>query len=107
MTQEGALMRRIMLALSEAGARVWRNNAGFATYPNATVVKYGIGNPGGSDLIGLYKGRFLAVEVKVPGENPTPEQTRFIEGVLAAGGIAGVARSVDDALTLLKYPPAT
>lgn len=102
MTREGALMRRIMLALSEAGAITWRNNAGYATYPNGTVVKYGVCNPGGADLIGLYRGRFLAVEVKVPGQHPTPEQRRFIDGVVKAGGIAGVARSVEDALALLK-----
>ena len=107
MTREGALMRRIMLALSEAGARVWRNNVGFATYKNGVVVKYGIGNPGGSDLIGLYNGRFLAIEVKNPGENPTAGQVRFIEGIKAAGGVAGVARSVEDAITLLSSPPAT
>lgn len=102
MTREGALMRRIMLALSEAGAITWRNNVGYATYPNGTVVKYGVCNPGGADLIGLYRGRFLAVEVKVPGAKPTDEQERFIEGVIKAGGIAGVARSVEDALALLK-----
>lgn len=108
MTREGALMRRIMLALSEAGAITWRNNCGYATYPNGVVVKYGVCNPGGSDLVGIAPGgRFLAIEVKVPGAHPTPEQVRFIEAVKAAGGVAGVVRSVDDAITLLSSPPAT
>lgn len=102
MTREGALMRRIMLAVSEAGAIVWRNNVGFATYPNGTVVKYGVCNPGGADLVGIAPGgRFLAIEVKVPGQRPTPEQQRFINGVNLAGGIAGVARSVEEAIALL------
>lgn len=103
MTREGALMRRIMLALSEAGAITWRNNCGYATYPNGVVVKYGVCNPGGSDLVGIAPGgRFLAIEVKVPGAQPTEEQKRFINGVCLAGGIAGVAHSVEEALALLK-----
>lgn len=105
MTREGALMRQIMLAVSEAGAIVFRNNVGFATYPNGTVVKYGVCNPGGSDLIGLAPGgRFLAIEVKVPGQRPTPEQQRFIDAVKAAGGVAGVARTVEEALAILGTP---
>lgn len=105
MTREGALMRRIMLALSEAGAITWRNNVGYATYPNGVVVKYGVCNPGGSDLVGIAPGgRFLAIEVKVPGAQPTAEQQRFIDAVKAAGGVAGVVRSIEDALALLGTP---
>lgn len=40
----------------------------------------------------------LAVEVKRPGQKVTPEQEAFLAGVRQAGGIALVARSVDDVL---------
>lgn len=107
-TSESVILRKIMLAASKVGARLFRNNVGFAKYGDV-VVKYGVGNPGGSDLIGIAPdGRFLAIEVKKPGEYPTPEQRRFIEGVIAAGGIAGVARSEEEAVALIlsKSSPA-
>jgi hypothetical protein len=40
--------------------------------------------------------RFLAVEVKRPGESLRPAQAAFLESVRRAGGIAIVAHSVDD-----------
>jgi hypothetical protein len=38
----------------------------------------------------------LAIEVKRPGESPTPAQRRFLEAVMRAGGVAFVATSVED-----------
>jgi hypothetical protein len=58
---------------------------------------------GSSDLIGIAPcGRFLAVEVKTATGRVTKEQQTFIDAVCRAGGIAGIARSVDDALQLLR-----
>lgn len=52
---------------------------------------------GCSDIIGqLRSGAFLAVETKRPGEHPTPEQQAFLEHVKRHGGVAFVARSIDD-----------
>lgn len=45
---------------------------------------------GTSDIVGWYKGRFLAVECKLPGGEPTAEQTAFLAAVTDAGGIAFV-----------------
>ena len=101
-------MRRIMLAVSRGGATVWRNNSGVARYPDGAVVRYGIANPGGSDLIGLRTievtrdmvgqrvAVFVAIEVKTPSGRLTDDQRRFVEFVRAAGGIGLVARSEDD-----------
>lgn len=59
--------------------------------------------PGMSDRIGqLTDGRFLAVEVKAPGEDPTPAQRAFIDRVNAAGGVAFVARGAEDVLNHLQ-----
>jgi len=91
-----------------------RNNCGSYKSPTGTFVRYGVGNPGGSDLIGLRTvtitpqmvgqqiGQFVAVEVKRPGEKPTEQQQRFMAMVRQLGGVAGVARSVDDARDLLS-----
>lgn len=100
---EADIQRSIMLALSQAGCLIWRNNTGCLKNPAGIPIKFGIGNPGGSDLIGITStGRFVALEIKTPKGRATPEQLRFIEAVRKHGGIAGIARSVEDALSLLN-----
>lgn len=117
MNPETELMHRIMLALSEAGCTVWRNNTGQAwhgtilhragqqvTLGSARMQPYGL-CVGSSDLIGVAPdGRFLAVEVKTATGRVSKEQATFIEAVRRAGGRAGVARSVEDALALALEP---
>jgi hypothetical protein len=52
---------------------------------------------GCSDILGqLADGRFLAVEVKRPGSQPTPAQQTFLLNVARHGGCAFVARSAAD-----------
>jgi hypothetical protein len=52
---------------------------------------------GVSDVLGVLPGgRFLAIECKGPTGRPSPEQVEFIERVRAAGGVAFVARSLED-----------
>jgi hypothetical protein len=71
-------------------------------------IRFGVGRPGGSDLIGWKKcpiikdAIFLAVELKRPGKYPTKEQQNFIDQVNMSGGIAGVCRSVDDFINLIS-----
>ncbi len=61
---------------------------------------------GSSDIIGWTTRNgvavFVAIEVKAERGRVSPEQATFIEQVIAAGGIAGVARSEADAEYLLK-----
>lgn len=54
------------------------------------------GQSGGADILGVFHGRFVAIEVKRPGgDHPvTANQRDFLQRVIAAGGIALVARSV-------------
>lgn len=57
------------------------------------------------EMVGQKFARFLAVETKAPkGGRIRPEQAQFIQSVLAAGGVAGVARSADEASALLAQP---
>jgi penicillin-binding protein-related factor A (putative recombinase) len=61
---------------------------------------------GVSDIIGIYKGKFLAIEVKLPkrqvGEKTyaagrlSPFQKIFLQDVIDHGGIAFVATSADE-----------
>jgi hypothetical protein len=106
--------------------RLFRNNRGVAwmgkllqrrggivTLENARPVEFGL-TDGASDLIGLTQivvtpemvGRTLAVftaqEVKRPGVTVPDHQERFVGFVQRFGGIAGVVRSPEDALSLVS-----
>jgi Holliday junction resolvase len=54
------------------------------------------------DLIVCARGRFIALEVKRPGEKPTKIQLVENRRIEAAGGEGYVVRSVDDALACLR-----
>ena len=126
---EANIQNDILIALSKAGATVFRNNTGMGwvgmgldgkpaqpcrkvmqvtVYPGDVVIRNA--RPlhaglvkGGSDIIGWNAcGLFTAVEVKKTTGRATEDQLRFIEAVRAKGGRAGVARSVDDALRILE-----
>lgn len=61
---------------------------------------------GTSDILGIIDQKFLAIEVKSKSGKPTEEQKRFINDVNVAGGIAFVARSIEEvALELAKHFP--
>ena len=99
--REQDIQRLIMLALSEAGCLIFRNNTGVLKNAAGIPIKFGL-CVGSSDLIGIAPGgRFLAVEIKTPTGKATTEQLRFIEAVRARGGVAGIARSPAEALALL------
>jgi len=57
-----------------------------------------MGEPGVSDIIGCFNGRFLAVEIKAPNGRVSEHQQAFIDRVNAAGGLGFIARSVDDVI---------
>ena len=49
------------------------------------------------DMVGQRVALFTSFEVKTETGRPTPEQLKFLDAVRNAGGIACVARSVEDA----------
>lgn len=51
---------------------------------------------GVSDIVGIYKNRFLAIEVKTGKGRASIHQKLFLQDVINAGGIALIARSVED-----------
>jgi len=56
---------------------------------------------GVSDILGCFEGKLLAIEVKMPGREPSLEQLYFIANVNNAGGIGFVAYSVEDVIEKL------
>lgn len=100
---ERNIQAMILMALSEAGCLVWRQDTGAYKDPKSgRLIRYGLCK-GSSDIIGLCAdGTFLAVEVKTATGRVRPEQETFIAAVKRAGGRAGVARSVEDALDIAR-----
>ena len=66
------------------------------------VVKVSVADAGTPDIFVCHGGRFLAMEVKKPGQYPTAIQRHRIAQIQAAGGVATVVRSVEDALASLS-----
>lgn len=118
-SDETAVSNAIQLDLAREPVRLLRNNVGGLKDRTGRFVAYGLGSHGGQvvrgpsdligwrtinitpDMVGLTVAVFAAIEVKDRAK-PTPEQERFIAEVQAAGGLAGVARSVDDARSILR-----
>jgi len=59
---------------------------------------------GVSDILGCFNGRFVAIEVKMPGKEKklTDLQERFLKQVEKAGGIAFMSTDIDEAIEKLK-----
>ena len=99
---EAALLRAIRLEAPKLGCVLMRNNTGMLTDVRGNKVRFGLA-VGSSDLIGwtnvnptVSDATFTAIEVKLPGKKPTREQAAFLAAVKAAGGIAGVAHSLEE-----------
>lgn len=109
--KESQLQREVRLALSAPGQVFWRNNIGTAEFWNEHQerpdhVAFGVGGPGGSDLLGCVGGRWVALELKAPGARTKPAralaQEQFRALVRSVGGFACVVRSVDEALAAVE-----
>lgn len=53
---------------------------------------------GVADIIGIYKGKFLAIEMKSATGRLTENQKIFLDRVTAEGGIAIMAKTLDDVI---------
>ena len=117
MASETEIQQQIRLACSNGNARLWRNNSGKLPDPRTgRVVQFGVGSPGGSDLIGYRTvmpvcpacghqhgevAQFAAIEVKTATGRATAQQKQFLQHIKNAGGLSGIARSVEEAQKLL------
>lgn len=101
MTEEHAIQNAIRIALSEYGI-VFRANVGKVRTPDGRFFDTGLPK-GFSDLFGFrFKDyRIFFIETKTPTGRVTPEQKDFLEAMSSKGALAGVARSVDDAIKII------
>jgi hypothetical protein len=110
-SSEQSIQQHIRIACSKGDTRLFRNNTGTLKDQHGRPVSFGLCK-GSADLIGYRTvtitpdmvgqqvAVFLSIEVKTPTGRIRPEQQAWMETVQAAGGIAGVARSVEDALRI-------
>lgn len=83
---ENTLQRKIQKYLKDnlPDAVVWKNHG------NQYSV---IGLP---DIMCVYKGKIICIEVKIPGNKPTKLQEVSLQKLSNAGAITGVAYSIED-----------
>jgi hypothetical protein len=55
----------------------------------------GYGTKGGADILGCINGRHFELEVKQPGNKPTPLQVRWLQEWAECGAITGCVENVD------------
>jgi len=102
--KEANVQALIMMALSDAGCLVWRQNTGVLPDRNGRLVRFGL-CVGSSDIVGIAPdGKFLSIEVKTALGQPTDAQLKFIKAVQRQGGRAGIARSAADAVEIACKP---
>lgn len=111
---EASLLHEIRLAFSQEDCRLFRNTVGVLQDMNGQYVRYGLAI-GSSDLIGWRTltimpkdvgnelAVFCAIECKAPAGKVATAQKAFLDMVTRSGGLAGVARSIEDARRILHY----
>jgi len=103
-TSEHAIQQAIRESLGlETDLVIWRNNVGQASHwdpgsGRTLRVVYGLA-PGSADLVGVLAphGRLFCLEVKRPGQRPTPEQLAWGAIVQRLGGFWATVSSVSQA----------
>ena len=115
--QETKIQQEIRLALGRIkNLRLFRNETGQLPDPRTDRwVQFGLAK-GSSDLIGFKTievtpdmigqklAVFTSIEVKTAKGKLTPMQHNWLSCVRKAGGITGVARSVQDAIQIISNP---
>lgn len=104
---ESAVLSAVLKALAIHPAVGWvrrMNTGAFRIGEGRNARFFRAGFVGCSDILGQMKdGRFLAIECKSATGKLSEPQINFIDTVRANGGVAGMARNVDEALLIIKY----
>jgi hypothetical protein len=97
-TPEGMVLASILEYLELRRIYAWRNNSGAVKVERkggSGFVRFG--KVGSADILGILDdGRFLAIEVKSKDGRATLAQLQFLAEIAKRGGLAFVARSIED-----------
>jgi len=92
-TRETAIQRQVLDYLYLRRIPATRNQSGHVHVGGSWI---NLGAPGWPDIIACWKGHFLGIEVKKPGEQPSPEQRRVHAELAAAGAFILIVHSIGD-----------
>lgn len=110
---ETQILQSIRAELSHGTIRLYRNNSGRFQDRTGRWVTFGIPGEGGGDLLGWKIitvteamlgqriAQFVSLEIKRATGRLTVPQQRWLDLCAASGAISGVARSVDEARSIL------
>jgi len=101
--EEAAIQNSIRVALAQAGYVVFRTNVGKVKTADGRFFDTGLPS-GFPDLIGFKpeNGRIFFIEVKTPVGRRRKDQVIFANGLRGKNVIYGVARSADEAVTIVR-----
>lgn len=114
LSSEQTIQQNIRLALgTRPDLRLFRNNTGTLKDQHGRPVQFGLCKGSADligwrtvtitpDMVGQQVAVFTSIEVKTPTGRISPEQHAWNAAVSSAGGIAGIARSVPDALKIFS-----
>ena len=102
MKSEHEIQNEIRIALSK-DCIIFRVNVGTCHTKDGRFFKTGVPK-GFPDLFGVRKtdGKAVFIEVKNANGRPSEEQMNFIEKMRSVNAVAGICRSVEDAMNLIK-----
>ena len=89
--KEGSLQERIQSLLKKRGAYCFKNHGDMTT------------EPGRPDIVCGYKGLFIAIEVKVDDNEPSPQQGIHCRNIWKANGIAFITWDTKTVEKVLDY----
>lgn len=96
---ESLIENAILRYLNMQGIYCWKNKTQGTYDPVKKIYRANTVKKGVADILGILpNGRFLAIEVKTKKGQLTVHQKDFLRQVSKNGGLAFVARSVDDCM---------
>ena len=110
---ESDIQSLIRQQVGNGPVRLFRNNVGATKDARGRLIRYGLAK-GSADLIGWVArkitpadvgetiAQFVSIEVKSSSGKPRPDQISWQNIVNQAGGLAGIARSVEDAEKIIS-----
>lgn len=96
------IVKKALVKMSTKHSMVWANNTGMVVTEDDRVVKFGL--KGSSDILGIYKGLFLGIEVKTGNATQSKFQKNFEKRICELGGIYVLIKdsNVEQILTIVE-----
>lgn len=104
MTNSNNLNNAVIEYFKTIGGMAWRNNTGafagqYRNKDGATRQRFiRFGQKGSGDVLALYRGVFFSIETKSERDRVRESQAEWMDEVSRHGGVAIVARSIDDVI---------